>query len=307
MRWQERLRGLYAPTTVGLRNYPTVNHNRAPSGTFSTYASDQMAYLRHFSICLMVLALQACARSEPPPTAFAAQAAPLATQEFPFRERGLAGRTITVDSIDDLKLAKGEVVLTFDDGPIRRHTRSILKSLGKHDVKATFFMVGQMADAYPTLVREVANQGHTIGSHTQNHLNLARINTNDARQQIASGRVSLDKALIPLNRKPAPFFRFPYLADTPKLRDSLARQGIVVIDPTIDSKDYWVSKPSQIRNRIMKALRKRGSGIVLLHDIHARTAQMLPGLLETLDREGYRVVHLVPGPKEPAARSTPSF
>lgn len=248
------------------------------------------------------LALQACTHNQPAPTAFTSpehQAAEPLQAQFPLNKPGLTGRTITVSSIDDLKLSKGEVVLTFDDGPIRPHTRNILKTLARHDVKATFFMVGQMANSYPAIVREVAVAGHTIGSHTQNHLNLARINTNDARQQIKAGQASLDRALVPLDRKTAPFFRFPYLADTPKLRDSLARQGITVIDPTIDSKDYWVSTPDQIRDRIMRALRKRGSGIILLHDIHRRTARMLPSLLMAMEREGYRVVHLVPRPPAP--------
>ncbi|KFB10108.1 polysaccharide deacetylase family protein [Nitratireductor basaltis] len=272
-----------------------------------------MANLKFLSVMVVALSVQACSHSAPPPNAFSAEVehgGTLKTTAFPLNRPGpnpgLKGRTIAVDSIEDLQLAKGEVVLTFDDGPVRHNTRSILDTLARHDVKATFFMVGQMANAYPALVREVASAGHTIGSHTQNHLNLARINTNDARQDIEAGKASLERALIPLDRSVAPFFRFPYLADTPKLRDSLARQGIVVIDPTIDSKDYWVSTPDQIKNRIMKALRKRGSGIILLHDIHKRTARMLPALLATLDREGYSIVHFVPGP-DAATKVAPSF
>ena len=70
-----------------------------------------------------------------------------------------------------------EVVLTFDDGPSQRITRSILDTLDKFCVKATFFPVGRMAIANPRLMREIAAKGHTIGAHTytqqqqhENHL-----------------------------------------------------------------------------------------------------------------------------------------
>jgi len=93
----------------------------------------------------------------------------------------------------------------------------------------------------------------------------------------------------------APFFRFPYLASTAALRRQLAARGIVVIDADIDSKDYFQSTPDQVRKRTMARIEQRGSGIILMHDIHPRTAQMLPALLADLKAKGYKVVRLVPG------------
>jgi peptidoglycan-N-acetylglucosamine deacetylase len=69
-------------------------------------------------------------------------------------------------------LHDGEVVLTFDDGPLRHYTRAVLKALDAHCTKATFFMVGRMAVADPEMVREVASHGHTIGAHTWSHAKL---------------------------------------------------------------------------------------------------------------------------------------
>ena len=62
-----------------------------------------------------------------------------------------------------------EVVLTFDDGPLPPYTDRILQTLAAECVKATFFMVGRQANAYPSTVRRVYNEGHTIASHSQNH------------------------------------------------------------------------------------------------------------------------------------------
>lgn len=208
---------------------------------------------------------------------------------------GLAGRTVTVNSIADLKLRSHEVVLTFDDGPMPGRTENILRALDNAGVKATFMMVGSMARAHPAIVREVAAHGHTIGTHTQSHANLAQLSVAAADAQIDGGIKSVSAALVPSMSRLAPFFRFPYLASTATLRGQLAARGIVVIDADIDFKDYFQSTPEQVRQRTLKRIEQRGSGIILMHDIHPRTALMLPRLLADLKARGYKVVRLVPG------------
>ena len=63
-------------------------------------------------------------------------------------------------------LGPKEVVLTFDDGPLPKYTKPILDALDKFCTKATFFSVGQMAQAYPNWSQEVMGRGHTLGTHT---------------------------------------------------------------------------------------------------------------------------------------------
>ncbi len=208
---------------------------------------------------------------------------------------GLAGRTVTVNSVADLRLRPHEVALTFDDGPMPGKTEKVLAALDTAGVKATFFMVGQMARSYPALARKVAARGHTIGTHTQNHANLAHMSRPGAEAQIDGGIKSVSAALVPSRSRVAPFFRFPYLASTAALRRQLALRGIVMVDADIDSKDYFQSTPDQVRTRTLDRIARRGSGIILMHDIHARTATMLPALLADLKRRGYKVVRLVPG------------
>ena len=227
-------------------------------------------------------------RSEPGP-----QVAMLRPNQ-PAIPSGLAGRTIRVASAADIRLGPKEVVLTFDDGPVPGKTDAILKALDRFGVKATFLMVGQMADAYPATARKVAAAGHTIGTHTQNHRNLRSVGPAVAEAQIRAGRESVAAALRPGGYRPAPFFRFPYLADTKALRSSLAGQGIVVIDVDIDSRDYFATGSEVLRARAVASVEKRGSGVILFHDLHARTATMLPLLLADLKARGYKVVHLVP-------------
>jgi peptidoglycan/xylan/chitin deacetylase (PgdA/CDA1 family) len=106
-------------------------------------------------------------------------------------------------------LAPGEVVLTFDDGPSPADTRAILAALAKECTKATFFVVGSMVAAHPQVLAEIANQGHTIGTHTWSHPNLAALPIAQATQEIESAFNAAQKASpTPI----APFFRYPYLS-----------------------------------------------------------------------------------------------
>lgn len=200
----------------------------------------------------------------------------------------LAGRTLTVSSIAEIKLQPKEVILTFDDGPAPGKTERILDTLDQHGVKATFLMVGEMAMNHPRLARKVVERGHSVGSHTWRHANLQGLGFDRAMNEILRGE-SVVKAS---SGAETGFFRFPYLADTAGLRAALARRGTVVLDVAVDSKDYFHTTPPQIIDHTMAALRRKGGGIILMHDLHARTAAMLPGLLAQLKSEGYKVVSL---------------
>ncbi len=232
---------------------------------------------------------------QPPPAADESpQVAMLRPDQLPVPVGGLAGRTIVVSKASDIRLGPKEVVLTFDDGPIPGKTDEILRTLDRFGVKATFLMVGQMANAYPDIARRVAQRGHTIGTHTQNHTNLRSVSLAVAEAQIRKGEESVAAALRPGGYRPAPFFRFPYLADTAALRASLAARNVAVIDVDVDSKDYFATGGEALRVRALSTIERRGSGIILFHDIHKRTATMLPLLLADLKARGYRVVRLVP-------------
>lgn len=244
---------------------------------------------------LALCALAACS-STPAPGETGAAATPIAfaparierPDEAP---RGrLAGRTLHVNSIGDIRLASKEVILTFDDGPAGNNTKRILDALDRKGVKATFLMVGSMARNNPALAREVVRRGHSVGSHTYGHPNLARMSFDSAVKEIRRGEAAIRGAGI----GDIPFFRFPYLADTGALRKHLAGRGIVVLDVDIDSKDYFKQSPQVIAERTMARVKARGRGIILMHDLHARTAAMVPDLLDRLEREGFKVVALKP-------------
>ncbi|HEX5958846.1 MAG TPA: polysaccharide deacetylase family protein [Hyphomicrobiaceae bacterium] len=188
-------------------------------------------------------------------------------------------------------LQQGEVVLTFDDGPIPATTRPILAALAAECTKATFFMVGEMARAHPQMVREVVAHGHTVGTHTWSHRNLAGLTPERMKEQIEAAFATVEKAAgTPI----APFFRYPYLSSSRTSVSYLKGRGIAQIAIDVDSFDYLTHKPLTVVRRVMSTLEAKGRGIILMHDIHASTARAVPIVLQRLKAKGFKVVHLRP-------------
>ena len=188
-------------------------------------------------------------------------------------------------------LVPGEVVLTFDDGPMPRSTRPILAALAAQCTRATFFMVGEMAAEHAEVVREVAEQGHTIGTHTWSHLNLKRLPDDKMKLQIEAAFTAVEKAAgAPI----APFFRYPYLSSSDATVAYLQSRNIAQFAIDIDSFDWRSRNAPSVIHRVMSTLEQRGRGIILLHDIYPSTATAVPALLKALKAKDYKVVHLRP-------------
>ncbi len=185
-----------------------------------------------------------------------------------------------------------EVVLTFDDGPQKYSTESVLAALAEQCVKATFFSIGKMALGYPEIIREVARAGHTVGTHTWSHKAIAKLKTFDeGKDEIERGISAVHRAV---GEPIAPFFRYPTLIDTKESLEYLGKRNIAMFSTDIDSLDYKIQAPEGIVKTVMTKLAKNGKGIILMHDIHKKTAKAVPILLAALKQGGYKVVHLTP-------------
>jgi peptidoglycan/xylan/chitin deacetylase (PgdA/CDA1 family) len=187
-------------------------------------------------------------------------------------------------------LKDSEVVLTFDDGPLRHSTRAVLKALADHCTKATFFMVGRMAASDPAMVKEVANAGHTVATHTWSHKNLTANTFNKSKQEFELGFSAVNRAL---GAPVAPFFRFPYLGDNHQVSSYLKGRNVSPWWIDIDSKDYTSRDPTAMQRRIMAGLAAKHKGVILMHDIQPSTANGIKGLLDELHAKGFKVVHIV--------------
>jgi peptidoglycan-N-acetylglucosamine deacetylase len=181
-----------------------------------------------------------------------------------------------------------EVVLTFDDGPWPEHTRAVLAALAHHCTKAIFFPIGKHALWHPEILKDVAAAGHSIGSHTWSHANLAKMKGEKATEEIEKGVSAVSLAL---GAPGAPFFRFPFLKDPTDQLAYLGSRNLAIFSHDLDSFDFKMRKPEDVVKSVMAKLDKKGKGIILMHDFQHATAKALPQLLEQLKAGGYKVVH----------------
>jgi len=188
-------------------------------------------------------------------------------------------------------LADGEVVLTFDDGPLRAYSKMVLDALDAECTKATFFVVGRMAVADPDMAKEYIRRGHTVGTHTWSHANLANLTPLRALREIELGFSAVQHAV---GKPIAPFFRFPYLSYSNSMATHLQNRNIATFSIDIDSKDYRTRDPDTVYRRVLAELARTRKGIILFHDIQPSTARALPGLLAELKARGFRIVHMRP-------------
>jgi peptidoglycan/xylan/chitin deacetylase (PgdA/CDA1 family) len=200
-------------------------------------------------------------------------------------------------------LREGEVVLTFDDGPWPKNTPAVLAALAAHCTKAIFFPIGLHATYEPGILKQVAAAGHAVGSHTWCHQDLSKtkgrcqINGKtenveyDPKDEIEKGVSAVRWAV---GGPTAPYFRFPALKQPQELIDYLGKRNIAIFSADMDSFDFKMRKPEQVRQSVMAKLKKHGKGIVLMHDFQHATAEAAMDLLNDLKAGGYKVVFMKP-------------
>src|SRR6266566_5113726 len=185
-------------------------------------------------------------------------------------------------------------------------SNQVLDILASQCVKATFFIIGRMAQSAPEGVRKLRDAGHSIGTHTQNHpTGMKRMSIERARQEIDDGIASVKTALGD-DAALAPFFRIPGLSRADSIEDYMASQGIQIWSADFPADDWHHISSSRVYDIAMRRLEAKGKGILLLHDIQARTVAALPRILRELNARGYRIVHVVPtAPEQPATPTEP--
>lgn len=212
----------------------------------------------------------------------------------------------TMQYRETLPLKDHEVVLTFDDGPLPPHSTQVLQILASECVKATFFIIGRMAHQFPEGVRRVRAAGHTIATHSENHpLHFERMSPERIRQEIDDGIKHTAEALGDPSAV-APFFRVPGLRRGEVMEDYLVSKGIQSWSADFPADDWLHISSDQVYSRAISRIEAKGRGILLLHDIQARTVAALPRILQTLKARGYRIVHVVPAtPDRPKTPTEP--
>lgn len=198
--------------------------------------------------------------------------------------------------LESLPLKRGEVVLTFDNGPSYPYTETILRVLAAECVKATFFALGSNVVEDPQQVRRIVQEGHSVGAQTFNHVALTSLSPEAAKKEIDDSINALNEALQ--GSAPVTFFRAPMLELSPQLARDIISRGMMVWSIDVDSRDWDDISEEQIVEQVMKGLDQYGGGIVALQDIQPTTARALPLLLARLKERKYKIVHVVAPPPQ---------
>jgi peptidoglycan/xylan/chitin deacetylase (PgdA/CDA1 family) len=200
-------------------------------------------------------------------------------------------------------LREGEVVLTFDDGPWPKNTPAVLAALAAHCTKAIFFPIGLHATYEPGILKQVAAAGHAVGSHTWCHQDLSKTKghcqVNGKTQTVEYNPIDeIEKGISAVRwavgGPTAPYFRFPALRQPPELIEYLGKRNIAIFSADMDSFDFKMRKPEQVRQSVMAKLKKHGKGIVLMHDFQHATGEAAMDLLNDLKAGGYKIVFMKP-------------
>lgn len=180
-----------------------------------------------------------------------------------------------------------KIALTFDDGPHPVKTPKILDILEKHGVRATFFIVGSLAEYHPEIVKKEADMGHELANHSYTHPRLSKLTVEGIKAEIAKTDGIIKKAAGVTPR----LFRPPegaYSSDIVKIAAEMGKETVIWTVDTLD----WAKTPCEKIVENVKANVTSGS-IILFHDCTRDgtfTAEALEVLLPFLKAQGYEFV-----------------
>ncbi len=178
--------------------------------------------------------------------------------------------------------------LTFDDGPGKDSTLKILENLKKRDLKASFFQLAQQVKSNSTVAKAIKEAGMEIDSHSWSHLQLTKVGPTTLEKEITTATKEIEK-FYDIDVK---YFRLPYGAgvNTTSIREKIAENKLVHVFWNIDTLDWMSQTPDKIVTRTIAMMKKtkNDAGIILMHDIHARTAIASAEVMDYLKKDDRR-------------------
>ncbi len=177
--------------------------------------------------------------------------------------------------------AHPEVALTFDDGPSPKYTPLLLDGLKERNVRATFFLLGQNVKENQELVQRMQAEGHLLGNHTYNHVQLNRIPETTARQEI----LKTNNEIYEATGKYPEYMRPPYGAWKKNMELCVEMLPVFWDIDTLDWK-------SQNVDAILKAAGEEpeDGSIILMHDEYQTSVEAALLLVDRLKEKGYEFV-----------------
>lgn len=176
------------------------------------------------------------------------------------------------------------VALSFDAAWGNEDTQQLIDILNKYKLSATFFVVGDWADKYPESVKALANAGNEVMNHSSTHAHFSKL----TEDQIVSDISACNEKIAAVTGGAPTLFRCPYGEYDDHVIKAVNSMGMTAVQWDVDSLDWKGISASEIQKRVLKNV---GSGsIILFHNAAENTPEALPGIIEALLAEGYRIV-----------------
>jgi peptidoglycan/xylan/chitin deacetylase (PgdA/CDA1 family) len=165
------------------------------------------------------------------------------------------GRTFT-----GLPCGSKKMALTFDDGPNDPYTLRLLEVLARHEVKATFFLIGRYVEQRPEIAREVVKAGHVVGNHTFTHPLLIFKAESEVRAELTACHRALNDAI----GEHSNLFRPPFGGRRPAVLRIARGMGLEPVMWNVTGYDWNAASAEHIERKVTRQV--RGGDVILLHD-----------------------------------------
>lgn len=186
--------------------------------------------------------------------------------------------------IYNVKTDEKKIAISFDAAWGNEETQALIDILKQYNVKTTFFVVGAWVDKYPESVKALAAAGHEVCNHSDSHPHMPKLSQEEMKKQI----VSCNEKVKAITGTSPLLFRPPYGDYDNNVISTVNGLKMYPIQWDVDSLDWKNPTPQQIEERVTSKV-KPGS-IVLFHNGAKNTPAALPGVLKTLQSQGYSIV-----------------
>lgn len=176
------------------------------------------------------------------------------------------------------------VALSFDAAWGNEDTQTLIDILDKYDIHATFFVVGDWVDKYPESVKALSDAGNEVMNHSSHHAHFSQLNDSE----IVSDITACNEKIAAVTGETPILFRCPYGEYDDHVISAVNGMGMTAVQWDVDSLDWKGISADEIKSRVLKNI-SPGS-IVLFHNAAENTPQALPGIIESLIADGYRIV-----------------
>ncbi len=204
----------------------------------------------------------------------------------------LPGNRFYGPTFSEVKTSQKIVALTFDDGPYPPYTDQVLDILREEGVPATFFVIGRNAEKYPDLLRRMVAEGHQVGNHTYNHVDLLKAD----RTTIADEVDRTNRVIAAITGVPAKAVRPPHGFRDAVVLEVMAERGLKVVEWSVLSRDWTNPSVETIARRTLDKV--KSGAVILLHDgdgvaaaaPRAQTVEAARWIIRDLKARGFKFV-----------------